>query len=84
MMKCKEVATLLDMEQVAGETLWRRAGVRLHLMMCRNCRRFERQLRQLRVSAQSIRSGFDAEASAAGLEDKIVKNLQLTSRDPRE
>lgn len=84
MMKCKEVATLLDMEQVAGENFWRRAGVLLHLMMCRNCRRFERQLRRLRVGAQSIRSGLDAEASAAGLEQKIVKTLGLTARDPRE
>lgn len=84
MMKCKEVATLLDMEQVAGESFWRRAGVRLHLMMCRNCRRFERQIRQLRVGAQSIQSGLDAEASAAGLEHKIVKNLQLNNRDSQE
>ncbi|MBI3491684.1 MAG: hypothetical protein HY047_07890 [Acidobacteria bacterium] len=84
MIRCKEVATLLDTEQVADESLWTRIGVRLHLIMCRNCRRFVRQLRQLRVGARSIRSGFDAEASAAGLEPKIVKNLQLTSRDPRE
>ena len=84
MMKCREVATLLDMEQVAGESLWTRIGVRLHLMMCRNCRRFERQLRQLRVGAQSIRSTLDAEASAAGLEQKIARTLGLTGRRGRE
>lgn len=84
MMKCQEVATLLDMEQVAEASFWTRIAVRLHLMMCRNCRRFERQLRQLRAAAQSIRSGLDAEASAAGLEDKIVKELQLTGREPRK
>jgi len=84
MIRCKEVATLLDTEQVASTSLWRRVGVRLHLIMYRNCRRFERQLRELRVGAQSIRSGLDAEASAAGLEQKIVRTLGLTDRDPCE
>ncbi len=84
MMRCKEIATRLDMEQVAGESFWKRAGVRLHLMMCRNCRRFERQLRQLRVGARSIRSGLDAEASAIGLEQKIARTLGLPDRDLSE
>ncbi len=84
MMKCKEVATLLDMEQVAGESFWRRAGVRLHLMMCQHCRRFARQIRQLRAGAQSMRSAIDSEASDAGLEEKIARTLGLADRGPRK
>lgn len=84
MIRCKEVATLLDREEVAGERFWRRVGVRLHLMMCKHCRRFERQLRQLRTGAQSMRSALDREASAARIEQKIVRALNLTDRGPRE
>ncbi len=84
MIRCKEVATLLDTEQVAGKSLWRRIGVRLHLMMCRHCRRFERQLRQLRTGARSMRLAIDSEASAARLEQKIARTLGLTDRGPRK
>lgn len=83
MIRCKNVAALLDTERVASERFWRRIGVRLHLMLCTHCRRFERQLRQLRTGGQSMRSTLDAEASAAGLEQKIVRTLGLTDRDPR-
>lgn len=84
MMKCREVATLLNMEQVAEASLWMRIGVRLHLMMCQHCRRFARQLRYLRTGAQSMRSAIDSEASAAGLEQKIARTLGLADRGPRE
>ena len=84
MITCKEVATLLDTEQVADQRLWMRIAVRLHVMMCKHCRRFADQLRHPHIGAQSIRSGLDAEASAAGLEQKIVKRLWLPTRNARE
>ena len=84
MMKCREVATLLDMEQVGEASLWARIGVRMHLMMCQHCRRFARQIRQLRAGAQSMRSVIDSEASDAGLEEKIARTLGLSDRGPRK
>lgn len=84
MMKCKEVATLLDMEQVAEASLWTRIGVRLHLMMCQHCRRFARQIKQLQAGAQSMRSAIDSEASDGRLEEKIARTLRLADRGPRK
>jgi len=84
MMRCKEVATLLDTEQVADESFRKRFAVRLHLMMCKHCRRFARQLRHLHVGAQSMRSAIDSEAAAADLDQKISRRLGLTDPGTRE
>ena len=64
MIRCKEVARLLSTDQLASQPLWRRAGVRLHLMMCRHCRRFARQMARLKQAAADLGATFDAEVSA--------------------
>ena len=64
MIRCKEVARLLSTDQLASQPVWRRAGVRLHLMMCRHCRRFARQLARLKQAAADLGTLFDAELGA--------------------
>ena len=64
MIRCKEVARLLSTDQLASQPVWRRAGVRLHLMMCRHCRRFTRQLARLKQAAADLGTLFDAELGA--------------------
>ena len=64
MIRCKEVATLLSTDQLASQPMWRRAGVRVHLMMCRHCRRFARQLARLQQAAADLGATFDAEVGA--------------------
>ena len=64
MIRCQEVATLLSTDQLASQTVWRRAGVRLHLMMCRHCRRFARQMALLKQAAADLAATFDAEVGA--------------------
>jgi hypothetical protein len=64
MIRCKEVATLLSTDQLASQTVWRRTGVRLHLMMCRHCRRFARQIALLKLAAADLGATFDAEVGA--------------------
>lgn len=64
MIRCKEVATLLSTDQVACQTVWRRAAIRLHLMMCRHCSRFARQLTFLKHAAADLGARFDAELGA--------------------
>lgn len=61
MIRCKEVARLLSTDQLASQPVWRRAGVRLHLMMCRHCRRFARQLARFKQAAADLGTMFDAE-----------------------
>lgn len=64
MIRCKEVATLLSTDQVGYQSVWRRIAVRLHLMMCRHCRRFARQLTLLKQTAADLGGRFDSEVSA--------------------
>ena len=64
MIRCKEVATLLSTDEIAHQPVLRRAAVRVHLMMCRHCRRFARQLALLRQAAADLSAGFDAEVGA--------------------
>ncbi len=64
MIRCKEVATLLSTDQLAFQPVWRRVAVRVHLMMCRHCRRFARQMALLTKAAASLGATFDAEVGA--------------------
>lgn len=82
-MTCKEVATRLDADTAAGEPLRTRIELRLHLMMCRHCRRFRRQLSQLRTGIDAIRSMLDAEASARGLEERIANAVDSNDGSDR-
>ena len=82
MITCKEVATLLDTEELPRQSWWTQGSARLHLMMCRHCRLFERQLRQLRVGARAVGVAFDAEQKAPDLERRIATALGLEDRRP--
>jgi hypothetical protein len=74
MMTCKEVSTLVSMEQVDDAPLSRRMGVWLHLMMCRHCRGFRRQLLHLGRIARLIADDFEREP-APGFEGRILDRL---------
>lgn len=64
MIRCKAVATLLSTDQLERQPVWRRLAVRFHLMMCRHCRRFARQMALLKRAAVDLRATFDAELDA--------------------
>ncbi len=61
MISCKEVATLLSTDQVASQSIWQRLAVRTHLMVCRHCRRFARQIALMKRGAAALGAVFDAE-----------------------
>lgn len=64
MIRCKEVATLLSTDHIAYQPVWRRAAIRVHVMMCRHCRMFARQLALLKQAAADLGARFDAEVGA--------------------
>jgi len=74
MMTCKEVSTLVSMEQVNEAPIARRMGVWLHLMMCRHCRGFRRQLLRIGRVARQIASDVEREP-ASGFEGRILDRL---------
>lgn len=69
MIPCKSVAKLLLSDELTAQPWWKRAEVRLHLMMCRYCSRLARQLRQIGVVARR----FDQ--PDAELEERIIRKL---------
>ena len=75
MISCKEVARLLDTEQMKDQGLMKRLQVRMHLWMCRHCRRFERQIRQLRAAARQLLGSAQAAKPDGELEERILRRL---------
>ena len=47
MLTCKEVSRIIASDELAEAGLRRRLAVRFHLWMCRHCRRYATQMRQL-------------------------------------
>ncbi|MFH1843535.1 MAG: hypothetical protein ABIF77_10055 [bacterium] len=47
MLTCREVHRLVATGEIENAGLWQKLSLRLHLMMCVNCRRYGAQLEQL-------------------------------------
>jgi hypothetical protein len=63
--------TIVSMEQVDEPPLARRMGIWLHLMTCRHCRGFRRQLLRIGRVARLIAGDFEREPTS-GFEDRIL------------
>ncbi len=72
MISCKDVSGLLMSDQLRAQSRWKRAEVRLHLLMCRLCSRLARQLLQMRSAAKTAA----AEAMPdSDLEERLLRRL---------
>ncbi len=82
MMSCREAAELVASDGLEGAGWGRRLGVRLHLLMCRHCRRYARQLRAIGACAKE-RWGSQAEdpATLQRLERSILKHREEPPQD---
>lgn len=79
MLSCKEVTQLVS-QSLDGRLGWRaRVGVRLHLLVCRACVRFVRQMRFLRTAAQHFSRACPETAAAprlsAAARERIARAL---------
>jgi predicted anti-sigma-YlaC factor YlaD len=74
MMTCKEVSTLMSSGGVPAVPLVVRLGVRLHLVMCRHCRAFKRQLDAMARAAGTLNRAFEREPAPA-FEQTVVQRL---------
>ena len=75
MITCEEVSTLISTDALQAQSAWRRMNVRLHLMMCRHCRRFARQVALLGRAARDLGAIYDAEM-ALDFEDRIRNRVR--------
>ena len=74
MMTCKEVSTLVSMDEVATGPIATRIGVWMHLAMCRHCRAFRRQMALIGRAARLVAIAFDREP-AGTFEGSIIDRL---------
>lgn len=72
LISCRNVARLLSSEQVTDLTLGKRAEVRMHLLLCRYCSRFARQIRQLSLAARRDPGLPDVDS---GFEERIIRRM---------
>ena len=66
MLSCKDVTRLLSESMDHSLPLGKRVGVRFHLLICRFCARYERQLLLIRETVRRLAAIDDAYGSLSG------------------
>lgn len=58
MYRCSEVVRLISSDEYLTGGLFKRLGIRLHLAMCKYCKRYARQLRGLASALRMTGNGI--------------------------
>jgi hypothetical protein len=74
MISCKEVASLIS-RRSTGHLPWWRVDARFHVLMCRSCRRFARQMQQIGLVSTVCRDALEPEGDAGEFEARVLKHL---------
>ena len=74
MKSCRDVATLASDAPGGRIPLWR-VNVHMHLLLCRHCRRFARQMRQLGMASRQCRDSMEPEGSDGEFEERLTSKL---------
>jgi hypothetical protein len=81
MLSCKDVTQLLSEAMDRSLPLGKRIGVRFHLLICKFCVRYERQLLQIRetvrrlVGTEETAGGTLGEPLSEGAKERIRRSL---------
>jgi len=76
MMTCKEVTHLVATSQDDNLGLMRRLQLRIHLMMCHNCRNYIVQIRAIGEAARRLCQQIPvADSDLTRIETEILKHL---------
>ena len=73
MLSCKEIAHTVSTEDVAPVGWRKRLAVKLHLMICRHCRRYAEQMRALGDAARSVFKAPPEDPSSPEAPDNLAK-----------
>jgi hypothetical protein len=82
MLSCKDVTPLISRSMDTSLPVGKRIGVRIHLLICRFCARYEKQLLLIRetvrrvVAAEELPGGPSAEALSEDARGRIRQALQ--------
>ena len=84
-LNCKEVTEIISSDQLLKTGWWHRPAVRLHLLMCRKCRRYQEQIRKIGAAARQMWKSQPDEATVLDrLEDQILKGVTSPSNNDAE
>jgi anti-sigma factor RsiW len=74
MLKCREVEQKIGSGEIASAGFMERLAVNFHLMMCRHCRAYARQIRAIGAAAREVfGSSLEEPKALSELKDRIMK-----------
>ncbi len=76
MLTCKDASRLISEGQERDLNLAERWGLRVHLWMCANCRRFERQIGFLRKSLRRVARDYEKDANLHDLSPEARERIR--------
>lgn len=84
MLSCRDVTRLLSESMDHSLPLGKRIGVRLHLLMCRFCARYERQLLLIRETARRLVATEEKPGAQTGetLSEEARERIRKSLRNP--
>jgi hypothetical protein len=74
MLRCKQVTTMVASDELADAGPWLRLKIRLHLMMCRHCARYAKQIRAIGVKARERLRSSEERSDAEDLQRRILES----------
>ena len=80
MFRCKDVSEKISLSMDVSLPLYQRMAIRFHLLMCRYCSRFHRQLMALRKMCHRIDSGTLPECDTPVLSREAKNRLKAKLR----
>jgi hypothetical protein len=87
MLSCKDIAQTVSIEDVVPVGWRQRLALKLHLMMCRHCRRYAQQMQTLGDAARRVFQHPPGEPSSPEAPENLTKLqsdiLDQIARDPK-
>ena len=80
---CKEVSRMIASDELKTNSWLGCLEARFHLMMCRHCRRYSRQIQALGSAVRRTLGGNDLDQDSRGrLRESILRRLSRPEEDP--
>lgn len=85
MLTCKEVSHALASEEAVSSGWRQRLSVKLHLLMCRHCRRYSRQIQAVGDAARQIfGDSTEDQTSRERLRSSILEHMPPSEKNPSD
>ena len=84
MLACRDVTRLISQSMDISLPIGQRIGVRIHLLMCKFCARYERQLLLIRETVRRLvaTEEIPGDASRETLSEEAKERIQKSLRNP--